>query len=90
VQEVVSRRTVDPPIMSIPNALRQLSEGENIAEEQHLIELEMAERQKQLQETEQRQQKMTMETQRQNMQMKMQADMAAQNADKKQAKSQEK
>ena len=90
VQEIVQRRLTEPPTISMPNALRQLTEGENIAEEQHLIELEMAERQKQIEATEQRTQKMALETQRQNMQMKMQADMASQNADKKQAKSQEK
>ena len=90
VQEIVSRRTTQPPTISLPNSLRQLSEGENIAEEYKLIMAEVAEAQKQQQETEQRQQKMTMETRRQNMQMKMQADMASKNAGDKQAKSQEK
>ena len=73
VQEVVQRRTTEPPTMSLETAVQSLAQDENVQEEVQRIEAEMQECQKQIEATEQRQQKMTMETQRQNMQMKLQA-----------------
>ena len=71
VQEMVQRRTVDPPIASLRNVVTQLAEGEDVNEELALIEQEVEEAQARQQEMQRQQHSLDMETQRQNMEMKL-------------------
>jgi hypothetical protein len=90
VQEVVQRRTTQPPTMSLVTAVRVLSEGENVEEEVKRIQAEIAQAKADEQTRAERDQKMALETQRQNMQMKLQSMAMKRNAGAKSASSRQK
>jgi hypothetical protein len=71
VQEMVQRKSVN--LVSTPNAVTQLSEGEDPDEEVKEIQAEIAEQRAFQQQQMDQQHQMQLETQRQNLQMKLQA-----------------